>query len=1289
MIGFLAVLAINVGLTILGRLLTPKVKRPERPELELPFSEEGVPVAQVYGTQSVNPTLMAAGDRAREETNSGMMLYFAKLQFSVCQGPVHILHDVQFGEKSLALWPSSNKSGNLTGLAIPTAVSSVPFPWENPGTGDVVTSQILAFDMFGGYKEGGGIAGKMNFVFGEDTQDVTPLTEHFHEAPLQPTWPTIAVLELGGTGSNAYGDLFYHCANSGQLAPIKALVSCFPHTLLGTVEAARIGWDANPAEIVYELLNHWLKGSGLSASLIDTANLTAKAQQYKNEGLGMSITVGAGKSLEEIKAVIDDICKACDAQVFQHPITGLFVMEDARSDEDLEGMEDITPSNSFEFELIPGQWKNTFNEFKLTFNEFLPGLDGDVEDELLTSEFHGGWDGEQSYQLQGRNIDVDTLVLYNNTTEEMIFEGTDYIIEDASQGWVQITDEGGGVSDGDVIYASYTATPTLMGFRDGVVQAKNNANLQRTREVRTLEVDYPMFTSRPVAQRWVNRIARQQSVPVRKARWKMNFTGHSITPISVVKINRPLDGLVDFRMRILDIDYGHLEEGYIVIEASEDIFGDDMDYGSDAQDEKPDNWETSKVAPAMAIGCMTPGAIRIALFPSDEQFRVEVQRADDLAFTVNVTTIYTQLSGLPTPDYIDDTQTVGTTKYYRARHIRPPSFQPGPWTEVLACTASAGTPPEETECVIPTWTLTKSETEVEGTATLLAVDGQSRIQEVRYSMIAGPNPPTEQTAITAPYEVDVPLLGLLDSSVTFFIDYLDCDSQVVTTSETVTFSVPQILALVPTFDAYGVLTTHYSHTGASIRIAGAIDAAPSDATVNGATALNTSIGNTGMLATATEMDDIGYVKARAYAGSSGSGRGGAYVLAQVQRVQSDPAEESLQILSIPVPIWAGGFDETVPVWAVTSAVMEPRVEWRIPLNLTGYKRIRIWGQTVDFAPTPSTKMAAQYWNGSTWVFFDTTEQGPWVRLGGALDMKTGLYYDIPVGAQGEVLVRVVFYGGSGTSASDVFLQNVGLTLDAYANTIIPVDPEAPTTSSSPCGSDIISLSADDILTWQLCGCGTFQNDGTGLKNVDQLDDKAGHGNHLSGGAVSGNWVKRITDASGNAIPQISGRDPISFEAAWLQYPAGMFTGIVEAEFWVVIRGGRGDPNAIGNYWFFHQLNTSGGDSTFAESSGGVGIIRENFGTNTLRNLGDPGIDLSQYNIYRVRAGAGLFQASFNGAAPFFTDSSNTVAFSATPRMGNRGNNSDIEIPEILITRRLLETAEGAGVLADLQGRYGL
>jgi hypothetical protein len=151
----------------------------------------------------------------------------------------------------------------------------------------------------------------------------------------------------------------------------------------------------------------------------------------------------------------------------------------------------------------------------------------------------------------------------------------------------------------------------------------------------------------------------------------------------------------------------------------------------------------------------------------------------------------------------------------------------------------------------------------------------------------------------------------------------------------------------------------------------------------------------------------------------------------------------------------------------------------------------------------------------------------------------------------------------------------------------------------------------------------------------------------------------------------------------------MFTGIVEAEFWVVIRGGRGDPNAIGNYWFFHQLNTSGGDSTFAESSGGVGIIRENFGTNTLRNLGDPGIDLSQYNIYRVRAGAGLFQASFNGAAPFFTDSSNTVAFSATPRMGNRGNNSDIEIPEILITRRLLETAEGAGVLADLQGRYGL
>lgn len=876
MIGFLAVFAINIGLAILGRLLQPKIKRSERPSLDIPFAEEGTPIPIVYGTQEVNPTLMWYGDKEKLDGLSNSTKYRAKMQFSLCIGPVNKILDIQFGGRSLALATETpiDAAGFFFALGYTT---SVPFPLYNPNNGNGIQFYVNDLYMFGGPKEGGGVAGMASVMFGGSDQVVDSLTEQAHEEGRRSTYPNVAILSLGQKfGSYPYpidNGQFEFCSNTGQPQPIKVILECIPYALLGSIDAARIGIDANPAEVLFDLLTHRLRGSGQSESMINKTKFLAKANQYRDEGLGISLTVGNSMSLEEIDAVIDDICKYCDAVVFQNVTTGLFDIEDARGDEPTAGLLEINKDNSSNFKMTPGQWSDTYNSFKLTYRSFNDGTNGHVDDEVVTTDFNGGWDGEQSYYLQGKNI--SNLVLTDVSNGHVLTLNDDYKIESAARGKIQITDEGTGlVADGHEIHAEYDADPTFMGFRDAVETAKSQMNRQITKDVRTLEVEYPFFTQKQVAQRYVNRLRRQNSVPVKRASWTMDASGYNLVPCQTVKINRPELNLVDFRMVIMNIDYGTLEQGFITVEAAQDVFGDDYELSTDDSDD-PVIDTTLPVAPAMSLYCITPGAIRIGLSAGNEAFNIEVERSDDAIGTG--ATIISPAGGYPgSTDFIDDPWPDGTTKYYRSRLIRT-GYQAGPYTARASCTAAAGDPGDPV-CTVPTWTLSKSETSLVGTAGINVTDPQGRLLSVEAKYKKGSDPTTEYTTLAFPYTQDVDLVSSLTSTVWFRVTYTGCDGLPLVYEEQVDFIPPILYSLSAKFDIDGNLLADFAHSGGSIRIAGAIEATPADAAVDATTAINSSIGTTSTLAGPATAGQTGTVKAVVYSGAGGTGRKTAYVV---------------------------------------------------------------------------------------------------------------------------------------------------------------------------------------------------------------------------------------------------------------------------------------------------------------------------------------------------------------------------------------------------------------------------
>ncbi len=417
MIAFLAWLAIEVFSLVLNKLLTPPRGTGDKPaEIEVPKAEAGIPIPVFYGTVQIAPnTVWFTGGR---DYHDPYMNYRGRMMNALCWGLVNEVLDLSFGGKSLRNTPYSNFGFGIDGRARPAPGPGDGIPamqLSGPGISELhslrggycgqgdghstaspgpVNLVIAASGLYGGPNQGGGPVGNIRFYFGWDAQPVDDRLQIFLGADNTSAYPKLCYAILDGQQVDTIDDLdtfaeFIFTWNNPTPPPILFLLrrtawvegatsplGSVPetHTTDDTwVGNMSLGFDANPAEIAYDLLTNALYGLGLSTALIDTPSFSACAQVLRTEvisashtGFGLSVLI---KDTKEAVAAIGDILNHIDGIIATNPVTGKLEMSLVRNDYTLTDQLVITPSNARNLKFSRGTWRETANEIRITYQE--------------------------------------------------------------------------------------------------------------------------------------------------------------------------------------------------------------------------------------------------------------------------------------------------------------------------------------------------------------------------------------------------------------------------------------------------------------------------------------------------------------------------------------------------------------------------------------------------------------------------------------------------------------------------------------------------------------------------------------------------------------------------------------------------------------------------------------------------------------------------------------------------------------------------------------------------------
>lgn len=91
--------------------------------------------------------------------------------------------------------------------------------------------------------------------------------------------------------------------------------------------------DANPAEVIYDIMRNALYGAGMDGILIDDASFLSCAQTYFNDGFGFS---GLWDTSKPCSDVINGLLTLTDSILYSDLRTGLCVLKAARADYDVD-----------------------------------------------------------------------------------------------------------------------------------------------------------------------------------------------------------------------------------------------------------------------------------------------------------------------------------------------------------------------------------------------------------------------------------------------------------------------------------------------------------------------------------------------------------------------------------------------------------------------------------------------------------------------------------------------------------------------------------------------------------------------------------------------------------------------------------------------------------------------------------------------------------------------------------------------------------------------------------------
>lgn len=368
----------------MGELLRPKIVDNATPsslkDFNFPTADESRAVPVVFGTVNMDgPNVIWYGDlktvKLTKKVKTGLFSsqrltlgfrYSIGMQFSLCHGPIDALLEVRTKDKVAF-------TGNVTASS------------GEDGENFVVDARTI----YGGDSEEqlqasgtGGVYAACTLYKGSGTQNAssylatvlgTAVPAHRGIAHIVWKGPTSGNLvynyDLGDPTIAFTREPFLsgYVGTSPNINPLSFVVKRLPNMLSGVNDTFYNinNGDANPADVIFEILINDEWGMGLSSGLIDVTSFKTAQTTIYNDGLGFS---GIWDSPRQITEIIEEILKYIDGTLYVDLSTGLITLKLARNDYDVNNVMILDEDSVVEItDFSRGSWDETTNEVVVTY----------------------------------------------------------------------------------------------------------------------------------------------------------------------------------------------------------------------------------------------------------------------------------------------------------------------------------------------------------------------------------------------------------------------------------------------------------------------------------------------------------------------------------------------------------------------------------------------------------------------------------------------------------------------------------------------------------------------------------------------------------------------------------------------------------------------------------------------------------------------------------------------------------------------------------------------------------
>lgn len=361
---FLALFAVGFLLTafIGPKMKTENAKAAGLDDFKFPRAKEGDPVGRFYGTMLLKSpnTISLSGFNStpiKKKVKTGVFSskkvttgyqYRATVDLAWALGPGVVYRRMYFGETQI--W-----TGCLYG-------------------GDCANSvNINLPDMYGGSNDGGrgGIQGQIVMYCGDFNQG----RDNYLADNMNPKVPAYV-----GIAHTVFRDFWF--GNSPSIDAISVEASYLPCALLCDSTGCQFmmdnGLDANPIEVLYDILKDEWGNLGFNTNRINFDIWKAAAEQLFTENNGISISFASGTEAKEAFKVI---LRQINAVVFENQANnGLIEIKLLRNDYEIEDLPVLTPAEIVEVKNYQKKlWSETNNVVRV---KYVSRADNYAEDKI-------------------------------------------------------------------------------------------------------------------------------------------------------------------------------------------------------------------------------------------------------------------------------------------------------------------------------------------------------------------------------------------------------------------------------------------------------------------------------------------------------------------------------------------------------------------------------------------------------------------------------------------------------------------------------------------------------------------------------------------------------------------------------------------------------------------------------------------------------------------------------------------------------------------------------------------